>query len=221
MRKAGSRDPRGEFPADWRERAIGILTSEGVTCPAPTPRWRLLASDLAELAGLSISPVAFLLVAALTADAARRLYFPDAVGKAAELLVVLMFVGLPVIVIFVLWPRAQNITRRIRMDWHIGRDPIHALRTAKRPPVLYLRSFSFDEVSSKPPKWVQFLYTLWAGGAGYPTPELSLVLAVSRFAPVLAVGRPGQAGVSIGALRFHMKAHLSYGGHAARGRARR
>jgi hypothetical protein len=98
------------------------------------------------------------------------------------------------------WPNAvmtkdqtQLLSRRYRGS------PARALELAKRPPVLYLRSFSFDALTTDRRAFklgrVQFM------GAG--TVEQGLVGTLGFISPVMALGRPGETDRPPGAVRFY------------------
>jgi hypothetical protein len=80
--------------------------------------------------------------------------------------------------------------------WY-GRGATYALANSKRPPVLYLRSFSFDALSG--------VQTSALGGwVRRPTTiEMELVLKLSTVGPVVALGRPGEIESPLGAIRVY------------------
>jgi hypothetical protein len=99
-----------------------------------------------------------------------------------------LFVGPILLFVFVVAPRAGYYGRRLGDDFWIGRDASRRIKAAKCAPVLYLRSFTLDQVSSRPSKW-QFVVN-FLGGWPLPTAETWLVPSIVRYAPVLATGRP-------------------------------
>src|ERR1700730_17020460 len=140
------------FPVDWREKLLAVLTSEGVTQPAYVARWKLVLADVGKIAGWFLLAAGFIGIVLLVGQVLVYFRFSDDVD--ALILLPLLFIGWPLLLILVIWPRAQRLARRLRVDIWVGRSPAHALRAAKHPPVLYLRSFSFDNLSSPPSKWL-------------------------------------------------------------------
>jgi hypothetical protein len=93
--------------------------------------------------------------------------------------------------------RASGSTKAVRAALWLESNVTRGLRSAKTPPILYLRSFDFDEKASKS----SFLQRLTFGGDDI---ETSLIRRLSRYAPVLAIGRPGEANPQLGAMRFYV-----------------
>lgn len=90
-------------------------------------------------------------------------------------------------------------------------EPRVAITAAKRPPVLFLRSFGLDDLSQLPQgPWVtpltpseeQNFVTVFTGAG----PFLERRSAVpENFRPMLAIGRPGEREPLLGATRFYVR----------------
>jgi hypothetical protein len=192
-----------EFPADWRERLLAILTSEGISQPPYISRLKLVMSDILKIMTLAIMAIlVFISVLYPLVISHDIFHLSDAVTGA--IILPLLFFAWPAFLILVIWPRGQRLGRKFRMHLWIGQSATDALRGAKHPPVLYLRSFKFDAVAATPPKWLQRLFTFGLGAAAADTPEMSLVLTSAQYAPVLAIGRPHESDPPPGALRFQV-----------------
>jgi len=88
--------------------------------------------------------------------------------------------------------RGWRDLKHVRQGLLHGRNAIHAIVQAKIAPVLYLRSFAFDEAADR------------TNLIGFG-PETALVQELWEWgAPVLAIGRPGEADPPAGALRFYV-----------------
>jgi hypothetical protein len=187
-------------PADWRERLLRALASEGVTEPPYVPVWRLTVMNLGTailwllLGGL---PVLVLVVAGQ--------FLPEQVLETTpgSIVILVWLIGYPIFVFIYILPRVQKAARQYRAQL-AGRNPTRAVMKARRAPIFYLRSFAFDQAASAPPKWLQRAVTLVAGAVAIPTPELTLILRLRRYAPVLAIGRPGEFDPPPGAMRFYV-----------------
>jgi hypothetical protein len=200
------------IPDDWRDRLEAILAADGLTQPVDESPWALRLKLLGRLVRLlcvyAVCAMLIMTVVVFAPSVLLRLGFPSPIVVVAVVLVfVMLFVGQPVALITYLWPRAQNLSRQFAMAGR-GLNATRAVRGAREPPVLFLRSFKFDSESSRPPFWSQLLLTLAAGGAGARTPEMSLVLAVPSGTPVLAIGRPGESEGPPGAQRFQVREDL-------------
>lgn len=170
-----------ELPADWKERLLRALASEGVTEPPDVPVWRSNLINYGKAFG-SILLVYLYIGIGFVADP----FIPGKVFKAA--FAILWFATL-IFLIWYLWPRMRAAGLK---SWSAGRNPTHAVLAARRPPIFYLRSFGFDEVASRLP---------WGGGV---TAEVILIARMRRYAPVLAIGKPGEVNPPPGAIRFHV-----------------
>jgi hypothetical protein len=188
----------------WRERLISILSEDGVTLPRHVPRWRSSANLFARvLAVTSIYSLYWLFTILVMGAIIAK--FPSLSGVSLNAIITVEVVAALVPMLFIVYPRVHDLSRRLTMV-RAGRtgNPINALRSAKQPPVLYLRSFAFDIVSSKPPFWQQFVMNI-SGYVAVPHPEMSLALAMPRHTPLLAIGRPGEADTPLGAMRFQVR----------------
>jgi hypothetical protein len=185
-----------EPPADWRERLLNTLASDGISEPPYVPVWRLVL-------------VNYLKVCAWILLALFLLYgIPAAAGQlmteaASAWVLPIWLIGVAIVLFWFVWPHAQNAVRQFKMEL-AGRNPSHAVMKAHRPPIFYLRSFAFDQTASAAPKWLQRLLTVGSGAAAASTPEMNLVRQLRRYAPVLAIGRPGEVHPPPGAMRFYV-----------------
>jgi len=173
-------------PADWRERVLRALSSEGVSEAPHMPLWRLYLIHFAKFLGwlLLASAVVYAPVAVALAD-------PNISDKQGALFAALWWLTVtPVVLGKFVGPRFMETGRIFRSELY-GRNPSHAVTTALRPPIFYLRSFAFDKTASTTPS-----YAL--------TPEMLVTFQMRRYAPVIAIGRPGESHPPPGALRFHV-----------------
>lgn len=185
--------------ADWRERLLKILASEGVTEPTYVPPWQLVLFGFLKIVGWYV----FALLLILGIPAAMPSMDLNQSDPLSASLILLWFFGVPVVLFWFVWPRAQHAVRELQMG-RLGRNPSRALMKARRPPIFYLRSFAFDQASSAPSKWMQRLATMGYGLSAVPTPEMALIRRLSRYTPVLAIGRPGDFHPPPGAMRFYV-----------------
>jgi hypothetical protein len=184
-----------QLPADWRERLLRALAAEGVTEPPYVPIWRLVLIDILKLSG-------WLLLFFLGFIALFFLAFWVFDGDPPWGMILLFFLIFPV-VIWIVTPRATKILRQLETDF-AGRNPSYAVANARRAPIFYLRSFAFDRTASEVPKFYQHTFAFFGAGGAYPTPETALIFRMRRYAPVLAIGRPGELDPPPGAMRFHV-----------------
>jgi hypothetical protein len=96
---------------------------------------------------------------------------------------------------------ASNLLMRETAKVFIGRDPLHAIRRARRPPILFLRSFDFDSIAATVPSWRTYIPILGI----FPSPEVWLVQLLRWRGPVIAIGRVGETKPPPGALRFYVE----------------
>jgi hypothetical protein len=175
-----------EAPADppgWREGILRALASEGVTEPAYVPVWRLVLINTTVIVAWVFLP--FLPLFAVLLAAAYVPFSVFAFFLFASLL------AIPVIFIKFISKRIPMLGRRSRVDWR-GRNATHAVKNARRAPIFYLRSFMFDEEAGELP------FKHWVGY----TPEMTLILRLRRYSPVLAIAKPHENQTGLGALRF-------------------
>ena len=177
--------PPNEPPADWRERTLATFASEGVTQPLYEPVWRMVLVNLVKIYWL-----VFLNILPLTLVILVGAWLPDAVGV---VLFVASFLLVPIIFFTYTSKRLRVAGRRSRIEWR-NVNPAHAVANARHPPIFYLRSFAFDQVADRMPlkHWV------------VPTAEMTLILRMRSFAPVLAIAKPNDTDSALGALRFHV-----------------
>jgi hypothetical protein len=191
---------KANVPDDWREQFLTLLSSQGVGQtsfarePMPILRDVLMILAWCFSVMLYVIPIIFLLPRFDRLPFSRETN--DLIGGLT------LIVGSILLFVFIAAPRAAFYARRLGDDFWIGRDASRAIKAAKRAPVLYLRSFMLDQMSSRPPKW-QFLVNL-LGGWPLPTGETWLVANIVRYAPVLAVGRPHERDPPPGALRIYL-----------------
>jgi hypothetical protein len=185
--------------SNWREQLISILSEDGVMVAPVVPLWRAYLSLFGQLLAVMLVWLAYV---TLVIFAIQPAYAVGGDALAAIFSIVFLLLGSVVLYVAFVWPHFVRIGRRLRMVRR-GIDPIDALRSGKEPPVLYLRAFTFDAVSSKPPFLLWALQTFVGGVAD--TTEMSLVSAVPRRVPVLAIGKPGETEIPTGAARFHVR----------------
>jgi hypothetical protein len=172
-------------PADWRERILAALASEGVTQPPHTPVWRMVLANLAKI--LWLMYLNFLPLFLVLPVASR---LSDNVGVA---LVVASIILIPIIFFGYTSNRLRVAGRRSRVEWR-AINATYAVSRAQHPPIFYLRSFGSDDAADRIPlkHWVAL------------TPEMTLILRMRSYAPVLAIAKPNDTDAALGALRFHV-----------------
>jgi len=183
--RRGVKGPNDTVPASWREQLLTLLFDEGVTQVPDVARGEFWLYYLPRFFWLP----AVIFTAALFIDALQpqRLLFSQGVDTA-------LCAGATALAIFAYW-RAQPLRRRFATEWKFGRNASRAVQLARQPPILFLRSFSFDSLSSRSLK----------GSLGLLTPESTLVIQASRLSgPVIAIGRPGETMPPPGALRIYV-----------------
>jgi hypothetical protein len=190
--------PPDDFPPDWRERLTAVLTSPGVTQPSHTSRARAWGLHLVRSAGVTAWMLLWIAAAGLLAGALMPPVPPWAEAAIPAMLIVPVLAAA-----FAIRPRFLRFGAERFRVWRTE-NPARALAAATRPPVLYLRSFNFDAATAT---------ETGQGGARFlpfmrevlPSVEQNLVAILSRFAPVLAIGRPGELTPPAGAaLRFYV-----------------
>lgn len=186
-----------DVPADWRDRLIAALSADGVTELPKLAKWKRYVYGFGKLFGwLLLVPLSVIIGIALFAYPLFNFLPPDTAASIMNNVVTLfLLIGL-----WFAFPRLQRAYRELAQI-KLGHRPIEVLRTATQPPVLFLRSFNFDSISSSLPKWQQHLPI----NVGMPTAELDLVQMIWRHAPVLAIGRPGESTPPAGAVRFYVR----------------
>lgn len=182
--------------ADWRERLLELLSQDGVTEPPFLSPWRQgLVLALKILGWIILLQVFSAIPVAILAEVLPRPIVAPVCGVvAAGCLALVCWFGMP----------AFHQLYREALQLRLGLTPTHLLETARRPPVLYLRSFHFDAATAHVQGWVDRLpLTL-----GVPGAELKLVQVLSSWAPVLAIARPGETDLPFGAARFFVRQDL-------------
>jgi hypothetical protein len=190
-------DDQRAAPVDWRKQLIAILSDECVTEVPGVAKWKRYLIGFGKVFGWSLLVPLFFFGSAFTFGFPLFSLLPhDIAGSYLGKITAVMVL----IAVWLSFPRMRRATREITQI-KLGHQPIQVLRTAKRAPVLFLRSFRFDSISSSVPKWQEFLPI----NVAMPTAELNLVQMIWRHAPVLAIGRPGESTPPPGAVRFYVR----------------
>jgi hypothetical protein len=195
------RDP----PADWRERLIAVLSADGISELPKVPKWRGYLIGFGKVFGwILIAMVLWFLIAMVIVTA---IAFPLTYGmnsyEMQPYFQRITPIGALIATALVAWfvyPRMRRAARSLQQV-KFGQRPTEVLRKAKHPPVLFLRSFNFDSITSAVPKWQDMMPI----NAAMPTAELNLVQMIFRHAPVIAIGRPGESVPPVGAVRFYAR----------------
>lgn len=196
------RDP----PADWRERLVAVLSADGITeLPKASKTKRFLIGYGKVIGWVLVAALVWLLIAfggSVIASIPFYVFLPheDFDKYINGLAPVFALIGIGTVAWFV-YPRVRRAAREL-MQVRLGHRPTEVLRRAKRAPVLFLRSFNFDSITSSVPGWQERLPIT---GVTMPTSELNLVQMMWRHAPVLAIGRPGESVPPVGAVRFYAR----------------
>jgi hypothetical protein len=127
-----------EPPADWRERLLNTLASDGVSEPPYVPVWRLALINY--LKALAWVLLALLLLYGIPAAVVQLM-----TEVVSEWVLPIWLIGVAIVLFWFVWPHAQSSVRQFKMEL-AGRNPSHVLMKAHRPPIFYLRSF----VSTRP-----------------------------------------------------------------------
>jgi hypothetical protein len=173
-----------ELPADWRERLLRALASEGVTEPPYVPVWRIVLIYYGQVAGGVLLFTLWMFIPVVAA--------PFVSWKVSAAIAILWLIATSIVLVKFI-ERAPGIGLKHRSEYG-GSTPTHAVMASRWPPIFYLRSFAFDVVApTAPSKWVPSL-----------TPEMMLILRMRQYAPVLAIGKPGEVNPPPGAMRFHV-----------------
>jgi hypothetical protein len=192
-------DPGGgrRDPADWRDRLIAILSGDGVTELPKIAKWKRYLGGFGRVFGWALLVPLFAFIGVAILGYPIFLIVPhDSVASYLNMLTMVLIVPAA----WFAMPRMRRAYREIAQI-KLGHQPIQVLRDAKHPPVLFLRSFNFDSISSAVPKWQEYLPI----NVPMPTAELNLVQMIWRHAPVLAIGRPGESTPPSGAVRFYVR----------------
>ncbi len=176
-------------PLDWREKLTAILSAEGVKEVPHRSGCVAFPIFMARVFGWIIVLTGFFLLPFIV---------PDSLPLPIRWLVRLVLLGVFVLVSMKVNPRLHRLQTQFQ-GVRLGLQASRSLMKARRPPVLYLRSFGFDAVSARTAPWESRLFTY-----GVPGAELNLVEMLARRAPVLAIGRPGEPAPPSGASRFYV-----------------
>ena len=179
------RSDNTSVPDEWRTKLLAVLASDAISEPSKAAFWKNYGA-LGKLA-LSLFSVMILLAAWKQA--------PDT--YLAEIIL-----AVPTVIVCWFFFAQMNREAPIHLQIKHGFQPREMLSRAAHPPVLLLRSFKFDTVSSSLPRWAR-----WEEHTPFNVlpPEPALVGMIWRHAPVLAIGRPGEPAPPLGAVRFYVR----------------
>ncbi len=203
-KSAKLRDARDS--ASWRIAIVDALNGDGVTLPRHIPPWRafgdffLVGVGAIYLLGLIVQ-LSDLIPEWIATDAIR---LPDSAERRYFLAAAV--VVLPAAAAYYLAFRPLHLMspRRLRMAYR-GTNAVHAIERARQPPILYLRSFPFDAKASAVGRVMGGIERNFGFGLLQDdTAEMKVVRVLSRYGPVLAIGRPGEFREPPGALRFYV-----------------
>ena len=204
----GEPNRRGREP--WRERVVCALAGEGVVLPPHIAPWRATADTFfAYLAAIYtfalLVQVGDLVHGFVTTG---RLQFPESGDRWYFLVSALVVVPATAAYYYSFRPLQFMSPRRLRMAFR-GTNALHETARSQFPPILYLRSFQFDERASTTGKWMGRIERNFGFGLIQDdTAEMKVVRALRWFGPVLAIGRPGELREPPGALRFYVRDDL-------------
>ncbi len=192
---------RSAVPPDWREKLIAVLSADGITQPPHVPGWRRFVTLYGKSLGWILFVALCTLIGLLIVLIPLSIFLPswevdiyaDAYATKTA------FVG-GLIGCWFAYPRIRRALHEATQI-RLGYQPTRVLQKAKHPPVLFLRSFKFDALSSALPWWQARMPI----NANLPTPELNLAQMISRHAPVLAIGKPNEFAPPFGAVRFYVR----------------
>jgi hypothetical protein len=176
---------------------IAILSQDGVTELPKMAKWKRYLSGFGKLLGWLLLVPLFVIVGVIVFAYPIFSMFPYETAASYMNMIALVMVAAAS---WLAIPRMRRAFREMAQI-KLGHQPIQVLREAKRAPVLFLRSFNFDSISSKVSKWQEYLPI----NVAMPTAELNLVQMIWRHAPVLAIGRPGESTPPSGAVRFYVR----------------
>lgn len=196
-----------EQPEEWRDRVVTALAGDGVELPPHIRAWRASADTLfvyfAGTYALALLVQIGDLLHGLGTTGALQL--PERGERWYFLASTLAVVPAAVVYYLMLRPLHFMSARRLRMAFG-GTNALYATVRSRYPPILYLRSFPFDERASATGKLMGWIERNFGFGLiEDDTAEMKVVRALRRFGPVLAIGRPGELRVPPGALRFYVR----------------
>ena len=147
------RDP----PADWRDKLIAVLTADGITELPKVAKSKSFLVGFGKIFGWIL--VAGPLLGGEPDHRSTYFFLSDFqtcpfyafdfyMGKALAAVSILAWIG----IYWFVFPRMKRAGRALTQV-RFGNRPTQVLRHAKHPPVLFLRSFNFDSISSSVPTW--------------------------------------------------------------------
>ena len=192
-----------------REQALRALSEEGVDLPAHIPVWRVWADSVL----VYLAPVFYLvLLVQIGGLLYEHLAGESTLSTNIERQAFLAISPLVVIATVAYYRAFRPIhvlsPRQLRMAGVGGTNALQSLSTSSHPPILYLRSFDFDEQASAVSRWGELSESIGGGLVQDDTEEMKVVRALRRFGPVVAIGRPGEPSAPPGALRFYVRDDL-------------
>ncbi|MGE3845076.1 MAG: pyridoxamine 5'-phosphate oxidase family protein, partial [Vicinamibacterales bacterium] len=200
----------GPVPGQWPERIVRALSGEGVALPSHIAPWRAMADAFF----VYLAPVYAFALLAQVVDMVQGfattgvLQLPESGERRYFLAFALVVVPAAVAYYLTFRPLHVMSPRRLRMAFR-GTNALHETARSKYPPILYLRSFPFDERATATGKWMGRIERNFGFGLIQDdTAEMKVVRALRRFGPVLAIGRPGELREPPGALRFYVRDDL-------------
>ena len=116
-------------PADWRERLLTTLASDGVSEPPYVPVWRLVLINYSKACAWII--LALLLMYGV--PAAPGQFMTEA---ASEWVLSVWLIGVAIVLFWFVWPHAQSAVRQFKMEFRIhfcNTDRHAAVVTVKEP----------------------------------------------------------------------------------------
>lgn len=194
----------------WRERVLRALAVEGVALPPHIGPWRA-STDTFFVYFTAIYAFALLiqvgdLVHVL--GTTGLLQWPESSERLYFLISAPALVPAAIAYYLSFRPLQFMSPRRLRMAFR-GTNALHETARSKYPPILYLRSFPFDQRASATGKWMGRIERNFGFGLIQDdTAEMKVVRALRQFGPVLAIGRPGELRGPPGALRFYVRDEL-------------
>lgn len=183
-----------EIASDWKDRLITILSAPNITQPEPVA----FSTPLRKL--LFLCATLWLIYTVL------NLAFEEFVGFEGELATLATIAYLFIVVVAGLYfcLRWGAMGRPYRMElMGLGRNPTAILRNARHPPVLFLRSFAFDNATLAPRSRSRSERLLDRFGL-LRTPEMRVTIKAWDYAAVVAIGRPEEFEPPAGAARFYV-----------------
>jgi hypothetical protein len=192
-------------PPDWRRRCIVALTNDRVRQWRPLLPFQLIFRFLKS----NVNIIALALVTAPLLGAVAKEIYPGSLMRDLKLLFAPFSPIIPkrdfydfALVSVAMMGFAVAMGYRGRRYKHLfaqsalGLDAAEAIANAACPPILYLRAFDFDSMAT------QDLFHHFNASV---SSESLLADLLSRFGPVLAIGRPGEGEPMHGAIRIYVE----------------